>query len=148
MLEKLVHDRLFSYLMDNDILTDRQGGFRPGNSTTITASAFITHVMEAYNVGQFTSTVFVDLRKAFDTIDHTILLTKLNLYGIRNLAHDWLTSYQTARSQRVMAKGRYSDYRNVTHGVPQGSVLGPVLFLLYITDVVNSISTDAVYLCG
>lgn len=102
LLEKLIHDRLFSYLTDNNILTDRQGGFRPGNSTTITASLFISQVMEAYNLGHFTSAVFVDLQKAFDTIDHPILLNKLSAYGVRNLAHCWFTSYLTKRSQRVM----------------------------------------------
>lgn len=134
------------YLTSNQIITDKQGGFRPGHSTTLTASAFTTDILESANVGLFTSAVFVDLRMAFDTIDHNILLAKLWSYGIRNSAHDWFRSHLVGRAQRTMVNGSYSNFLTISHGVPQGSVLGPILFLLYINDVINVIREKSIYL--
>lgn len=138
-LEKLIHDRLMNYLRENEVLTPKQGGYRPNHSTTVTVASFVTDLIEASNKGQFTSAVFVDLHKAFDTINPSILLSKLWLYEVRNCAHDWFRNYLTNRQQRTMVNDKYSDYLAISHSVPQGSVLGPVLFLLYINDVVNVI---------
>lgn len=146
ILEKLVHQRLFSYLNENKILTDRQGGFRPDNSTTLTSSKFVMDILHAQNEGKTTAAIFVDLRKAFDTIDHRIMLKKLNTYGIRNCELKWFESYISNRQQRTMVNGVYSRYCDVTHGVPQGSVLGPVLFLLYVNDIVHAVDPSSVYL--
>lgn len=146
LLEKLIHDRLMDYLMTGQILTRKQGGFRPGHSITLMAASFITDVLKSANFGQFTSAVFVDLRKAFDTIDHSILLRKLWSYGVRNKGQEWFKSYLTSRTQRTMVNGIYSDFLTITHGVPQGSVLGPVLFILYINDIINVISEPSIYL--
>lgn len=97
MLEKLIHSRLYKYLESNHILTIKQGGFRPGFGTTLTATSLITDILEAHNVGNLTAAVFVDLRKSFDTIDHAILLNKLYDYGICNNALYWFESYLTHR---------------------------------------------------
>lgn len=128
MLEKLIHARLFTYLEANNILTVKQGGFRPGHSTTLTATSLIKDILDAHNVGKLTAAIFVDLRKAFDTIDHTILLTKLYDYGIRNNPLRWFESYLTSRQQRTMVNGVFSDFLTTTHGVPQGSVLDQYFF--------------------
>lgn len=85
LLEKLIHQRLFHYLETNAILTTRQGGFRPGHSTTLTSSNLVMDILHAQNDGKTTAAIFVDLRKAFNTIDHYIMLKKLYTYGIHNI---------------------------------------------------------------
>lgn len=97
MLEKLVHHRLFLYINANSILTERQGGFRPGFGTSLTASNFVMDILGAQNLGKMTATIFVNLRKVFDTIDHSILLTKLEAYGLQNTEIKWFEGYITNR---------------------------------------------------
>ena len=136
-MEKTFNNRLDKFLEINDILSNNQYGFR-NNSTTCHALIDLhEQLTKSIDDKLCTIGVFLDLKKAFDTIDHSLLLQKLNRYGIRGIANSWLTSYLKERSQYVFYNNENSDAMNICCGVPQGSILGPKLFLLYINDMVN-----------
>ena len=96
----------------------------------------------AFNIdrGYVNAVVFLDLKKAFDTVDHKILLTKMNRYGIEGTSLDWFKSYLTNRTQRCSVNGCLSDFTTLKCGVPRGTILGPLLFLIYINDFPNCLS--------
>ena len=137
ILEKLFNLRLEKFLDANKILSDSQYVFRPGMSTVHAAAELVEQLSSAIDDQSCCAGVFIDLKKAFDTVDHKLLVEKLNVYGIRGIANKWLQNYLTNRKQYVVIDDHSSDLLDMACGVPQGSVLGPILFIIYINDICN-----------
>ena len=139
ILEKVIHNRMMAFLVKHDILYNKQFGFRPGHSTTDAIHTLTCDALRGFDDNASCLSVYLDLSKAFDTINHNILLNKLNHYGIRGIALQWFRSYLSQRTQYVSYNGVKSELYDISYGVPQGSVLGPLLFIIYSNDIPNAI---------
>ena len=119
-----------------------QHGFRKGLSTSTAIFEYVQFLYDNYDKCKSSSSVFIDYSRAFDTIDHEILLSKLELYGLDNQSLKWFKSYLTGRKQMTRVDGHVSTLGTVKMGVPQGSILGPFLFIVYINDLISVINKN------
>jgi hypothetical protein len=131
VIEKIIYKRLYCYLIDNNILVKEQMGFREKLSMDTATYVFLNMVLSSLDSKNYVGGLFCDLQKAFDCVNHDILLAKMKFYGITGIAHKLMRSYLANRYQRTKINKLSSTWQRVNHGVPQGSVLGPLL-LLYI----------------
>ena len=144
VFEKIMYKRLEHYLESNNLICNHQFGFRKNHSTEHALMSIAEQIKENFRKKLFTCGVFVDLEKAFDTVNHEILIAKLKHYGLNDKSLALLASYLQNRSQQVTLNGEVSDIKPISCGVPQGSILGPLLFLIYINDLHSCIKSSTV----
>ena len=137
VFEKVMYNHIISFMNKNDVLYDQQFGFRQKHSTQQAIIMLVDKITRSLDAGDIVISVFLDLKKAFDTVDHHILFKKLYAYGIRGKVLKWFHSYLFNRSQYVIYDDMQSETHHVKCGVPQGSIMGPLLFIIYMNDICN-----------
>ena len=136
MLERITYTRLYNYLREDKIIYSKQFGFQTGHSTDHAIIQLEEQIYENFEENKYTSGMFTDLAKTFDTVDHKILLRKMEIYGIGGTTIKWFENYLTNRKRYIqMSNIKNTDLKDVVCRVPQGSILGRLLFLRYVNDL-------------
>ena len=138
LLKRIMYNRLYKYLLQSNLFHEKQFGFQASNSTEHVVVQLISQILDAFDENKYTLGMFIDLSKAFDTADHDLLLKKLDMYGIKGTKLKWFCSYLTNRKQFIKCCDQITDLEVLRCGVPQGSILGPLLFLILINNFKNS----------
>lgn len=146
ILERAIHNQVYNHLLVNNLLSNTQSGFRPQHSTLTAAIDVTDYILSNMDHGEVTGAVFLDLKKAFDTVDHGVLLSKLSSLGIMGKELNWFSNYLSNRQQCTVIANVHSDYKQISVGVPQGSILGPLLFISFINDLPNVICKSKIVL--
>ena len=135
ILEKAIHIQIIDYMESNKLINPNHHGFRGGHSTTTGLIQMYDSWIEALNNGQYSAACFLDLSAAFDVVDHNLLLEKLKLYGFSGSTIEWMSSYLLNRSQAVYVDGFLSNNLSMNSGVPQGSILGPLMYIIFTNEL-------------
>ena len=142
ILEKIIHAQMTHYFDVNKILSENQYGFRKGRSTRLAIFDVLKNLYGNWNDNNFSGCVFVDFSRAFDTIDHNILIEKLKLHGFDDISLKFFKTYMTSRVQQTTVNGFTSLQAPITYSTAQGSILGPLIFILYVNDIFKSFNSD------
>lgn len=142
ILERVIRSRLMEHLSRNNLLSDYQYGFRPKRSTTSQLLHALDHWTHWLDTGENFDVMYMDYAKAFDSVPHERLLKKVQAYGIRGRVFRWIEGFLKNRKQRVAVNAHYSSWQHVKSGIPQGSVLGPILFILYVNDLPEQLNNN------
>ena len=140
VLERLIHQQLYDYLQQHSILHPAQSGFRPQHTTQDVIVSMVDAWRKALDKNKLVGAALVDLSKVFDLVNHSVLLRKMSSYGVRGKEWKWFQDYLTGRRQRVCVGEEKSGWTNIMKGVPQGSILGPLLFTIYVNDLPKVVS--------